>query len=130
MALEKNNNQGLIFNIQRYSLHDGPGIRTTMFFKGCFLNCKWCANPESIEPYPEIMTYDMKCIKCGACINACPTKAITVVDNMRTIDRSKCDLCMECADVCPAGAIEKTGKYVSEEEALKEISPRARICRR
>ena len=102
-------------------MHDGPGIRTTVFFKGCPLSCKWCANPESIEPTPEIMTYDMKCIKCGACIKTCPVKAITIIDNVRIIDRNKCKLCMECATVCPTGAVEKTGKNMSPEEAVKEI---------
>lgn len=120
MGAERNNN-GLIFNIQRFSLHDGPGIRTTVFLKGCPLSCRWCANPESINPDPEIMTYDMKCIKCRGCVEACPSGAITVDGNIRRIDRSKCNLCLKCTSVCPTGAIEKTGKYVSPEEALKEI---------
>lgn len=121
IAPDQNKNTGLIFNIQRYSLQDGPGIRTTVFLKGCPLGCWWCSNPESVNTYPEIMTNDMKCIKCGQCIEACPLGAIKVVDNMRRIDRDKCDLCLKCADVCPTGAIEKIGKYMTLEETLKVI---------
>ena len=66
MEIEQDKTTGLIFNVQRYSLQDGPGIRTTVFLKGCPLSCWWCSNPESVHPYPEIMTSDMKCMKCWA----------------------------------------------------------------
>lgn len=118
---ERHRDRGIIFNIQRFSLHDGPGIRTTVFMKGCPLRCQWCSNPESMNLYPELMTNDVKCIKCGTCIEACPRKAITLVENIRTIDRSKCDLCMVCTTACPSGAIESVGKYMSVEEVVKEI---------
>ncbi len=121
ITTDQNKNSGLIFNIQRYSLQDGPGIRTTVFLKGCPLRCWWCSNPESVNPYPEIMTSDMKCMKCRQCIEACPLEAIQVVDDMRRIDRDKCDLCLKCAGVCPTGAIEKIGKYMTPEETLKVI---------
>lgn len=118
---KQNFDAGLIFNVQRFSLHDGPGIRTTVFLKGCSMNCRWCSNPESINIHREIMTFDMKCIRCGKCIEVCQTKAITIIDNMRTIDRVKCNLCLECVGVCPSGAIQVVGKYMSIEEVVKEI---------
>lgn len=112
---------GLVFNIQRFSLHDGPGIRTTVFLKGCPLNCKWCSNPESIGIRPEIMTFDMRCIGCGKCSDICPQEAIKIVDNSIAIDRNKCNSCLECARVCPSGAIEQIGRYLTVEEAVTEI---------
>ena len=105
--MKASSRQGLIFNIQKFSLHDGSGIRTTVFFKGCPLNCKWCSNPESQLGCPEIITNDAKCIKCGKCVEICKLGAIEFVDNLRRIDREKCNLCMECAKVCPSGAIER-----------------------
>jgi pyruvate formate lyase activating enzyme len=111
---------GLIFNIQRFSVHDGPGIRTTVFMKGCPLHCRWCSNPESLSPYSEIMAYDLKCILCGKCAEICPKKAITV-EKMRTIDRSKCDFCLKCADVCPTGAIKVAGQSMSIQKVMSEI---------
>jgi len=112
---------GLLFNIQRFSLHDGPGIRTTVFLKGCPLKCKWCSNPESANEYPEIMTNDRKCIKCGLCIDICYQKAISFVGDNRQINWQKCNRCLKCAEVCPSGAIELVGKYMSCEEVVSEI---------
>jgi len=105
--------RGVVFNIQRFSIHDGPGIRTTVFLKGCPLRCGWCSNPESASPTPEIITRDMKCIRCGKCVAACSQQAITVVDNTRTIQWEKCNYCMKCAQVCPSGAIEHAGEYMT-----------------
>lgn len=113
--------KGLIFNIQKFSLHDGPGIRTTVFMKGCSLRCEWCCNPEALKTYPEIMTFDTRCIKSGNCIKACPKGAISVVDGMRKIEWEKCDQCQKCAEVCPAIAIERMGTYIAQEELLREI---------
>jgi len=113
--------QGLIFNIQKFSLHDGPGIRTTVFMKGCPLRCEWCCNPESVKIHPEIMLFDMRCIKCGQCIAACPKGAITIVDEKKIINWEKCDQCQKCAEVCPSGGIETIGKYISCDELVKEI---------
>lgn len=112
---------GIIFNIQRFSIHDGPGIRTTVFLKGCSLDCKWCSNPEGIKLVPEIILSDTKCIKCGKCVEVCPKEAISLVDDIRRIDWSRCNLCLECAQVCPSGAIEQVGKYVSKENLMEEI---------
>lgn len=112
---------GVIFNIQKFSIQDGPGIRTTVFLKGCSLSCKWCSNPESQKRYPEIMVEDVKCVRVGKCAEVCPTGAITIVDNVRRIDLSKCNLCMKCAEACPARAIEQVGKYMSVGEVMDEI---------
>lgn len=117
-AFKKN---GLIFDIQKFSLHDGPGIRTTVFMKGCHLRCEWCSNPEGVKAYPEIMTFDTRCIKCGHCIKACPIGAISEVEGMRIIEWEKCDQCRKCAEVCPSGGIETMGKYISCDELMKEI---------
>ena len=113
--------RGLIFNIQRFSIHDGPGIRTTVFFKGCPLRCHWCSNPESWQDYAEILTYDMKCTKCGRCQQVCPVDAIVVDEKDRKLNRSTCNLCLKCADVCPTGAIAVAGQWMTLEEVMKEV---------
>lgn len=120
-TIRHNEIEGLVFNVQRFSVHDGPGIRTTVFMKGCPLRCKWCSNPESQESYPEIMTADRKCIKCAKCVECCPMGAITLDETGRRINREKCNLCMECARNCPSGAIEAVGKYLTVGEVIAEI---------
>lgn len=117
----ENNNRGLVFNIQKFSLHDGPGIRTTVFVKGCSLACKWCSNPESINRYQEIMIYDVRCIGCKKCVAACPTGAIVLTERGREIVWDKCNNCLECAKVCPSKAIECTGQYMTVDEVVKKI---------
>lgn len=121
---ESRGQKGLVFNIQRFSIHDGPGIRTTVFFKGCPLNCQWCSNPESIAGHPEVWFLDIKCIKgCRRCIEICPQGAVEVADGLVTgIDRSRCDLCMKCVPACPSGAMEKIGQYMTEEEVVEEVA--------
>lgn len=117
-----NQERGLVFLIQSYSIHDGPGIRTTIFMKGCPLKCPWCQNPESWRPYFEIMTHDAKCILCGKCVEVCPTEAINIDPKEgRKIDRVKCNLCFKCVTACPTGAITKVGKYMTVEEIMSEI---------
>jgi len=113
--------KGLIFNIQRFSIHDGPGIRTTVFLKGCPLTCKWCSNPESQKSYPEILTVDRKCIRCGRCAESCSQEAITLDESGRRLDWQKCNLCMECAANCPSGAIEAVGRYLTVDEVVAEV---------
>jgi pyruvate formate lyase activating enzyme len=113
--------KGLIFNVQRFALHDGPGIRTTVFLKGCPLHCLWCSNPESISPSPELITRDAKCILCGRCLDECPQQVITIVENERTIDWARCNSCMKCADVCPSRAIERVGDYMTIDEVTNTV---------
>lgn len=118
-----------IFNIQTYCIHDGPGIRTTVFMKGCPLRCLWCANPESNEFYPQLMTYSSKCTACGRCVEACPNKAISIYvpapgeqgKPHAVTDRSKCVNCGKCVALCPAEAREIAGTEKTVEECVKEI---------
>jgi pyruvate formate lyase activating enzyme len=113
---------GLVFLIQRYSLQDGPGLRTTVFMKGCPLQCQWCQNPESWQPYPELMSHDSKCKSLGRCVDVCPVGAITLNQHEdRKIDRDKCDLCFKCVDACPTKALNKVGEYITIEDTLAEI---------
>jgi len=110
--------KGFIFNIQRFSLHDGPGIRTTIFFKGCPLKCLWCQNPEGLSISNEIFQYSAKCIGCKSCLESCPEGAISFDGQDVFIDRHICKLCMICADNCPTGALEALGM----EMTIKEIT--------
>ncbi len=96
--------------MQRFSLHDGPGIRTTVFFKGCPLHCAWCQNPESIDPGPGIFQHPERCLGCDACLEQCPEGAIAPGNQGAVIDRGLCTACLECAKTCPAGALEAAGK--------------------
>lgn len=107
----------LITDIQRFSLRDGPGIRTTVFFKGCNMRCSWCHNPETLSFHRELLFYPAKCIGCGKCFAACPTGARTAAG----IDRAKCAACGACAEVCYAQALTMSGKEMSVEEIMEEI---------
>ena len=112
---------GLIFNIQRFSIHDGPGIRTTIFFKGCPLSCRWCQNPEGISLEPDLFCYDHKCLGCRSCIAECTKKAISFRKSGPVIDRERCNLCLKCAFVCPSGALKAAGIEATVPELVKEI---------
>lgn len=112
---------GTVFNIQKYSIHDGPGIRTTVFFKGCPLACLWCHNPESIAPRPEIIFWDNKCISCTDCVKICPQEAMQVGQQTVRKETANCIGCEACVEVCPTGAIEQVGRKMTEAEVLKEI---------
>ena len=113
--------KGLITDIQRFSLNDGPGIRTTVFFKGCNMRCSWCHNPETISHKKEIMFYNNKCIGCGACFNACAYGVHSVVDGEHIIDRSKCVLCGKCVSNCYAEALVFSAKELTSDEIMHEI---------
>lgn len=115
---------GMIFNIQKFCVHDGPGIRSIVFFKGCPLHCQWCSNPEGMQTQPEISYKASKCItveKCGYCLKDCPAGAIHVAEGVAQIDRERCLRCLQCAEVCPAKAMEVMGQQMSVEEVLARI---------
>lgn len=114
--------RGMIFDIKRYALHDGPGIRTTVFFKGCPLSCSWCHNPEGLESTPEILLNQSRCaIDCRACINSCPQDAISKIGAAVYIDHEKCDLCKDCVDACMYEALLIAGKQMSVRDILGEV---------
>lgn len=101
---------GTVLEIQRMSTEDGPGIRTSVFMKGCPMRCLWCHNPESIPPQPQVHWIGMRCIGCKTCLGACPRKALTMRETGLAIDRALCDGCGDCAAVCPSTALELLGK--------------------
>jgi pyruvate formate lyase activating enzyme len=112
---------GTIFDIKRFAIHDGPGVRTTVFFKGCPLGCWLCHNPESQSFEPELMIRDGRCTRCGDCVEACPQNVVSLNGANVQIDRYRCDLCGACADVCLPGAIEVVGREVTVAELMDEL---------
>lgn len=114
--------KGLVFNIQRFSLHDGPGIRTTVFLKGCPLRCLWCSNPESQDPWPSLVVRDVNCKGCGACVEACPRGAIVLDDERRrSVHWSECDQCLVCVGACVYKSLNVCGTYMAPEEVMDEV---------
>ena len=113
--------EGVIFNIQRFSVQDGPGIRTTVFFKGCPLRCRWCHNPESQHTAREIAYHTDKCIGCGACGAVCPSGAHRFEEGRHVFLRERCTACGRCAEVCCAQALEAIGRRAPVEEVLREV---------
>jgi pyruvate formate lyase activating enzyme len=113
---------GRIFDIQRFSIHDGPGIRTTVFLKGCPLRCLWCHNPEGVAPEPELSFLPDKCIGCRYCLSACSRQAHRAgEDGRHLLDRTRCVVCGQCAKSCYSGALEVVGRDVTVEETLEEV---------
>jgi len=112
---------GKIFHIQKFSINDGPGIRTTVFMKGCPLNCLWCHNPESREMQPELFYDAQRCIRCGACAAVCENKCHHLDGHEHVFDRAGCVGCGKCAESCVAGALEKVGLSITVEDTIREV---------
>jgi pyruvate formate lyase activating enzyme len=113
--------EGIIFDIKKYAIHDGPGIRTTVFFKGCPLACRWCHNPEGISVKSQRIYRQERCVSCGECIQICPQKVISQTDGRMIVDSARCDLCQTCAEHCPSGAVEFVGHRVTVTEVIRQI---------
>lgn len=111
----------VITNIQGYSIHDGPGIRTVVFFKGCPLSCKWCQNPECISGKPQIGFIELLCKGCGKCVEVCPNNAISIDKEKHRIDYSLCNSCGICSENCMYGALVKYGKPMTVDEVWDEV---------
>ena len=121
MAKLSSNQLGWVFNIQRFSIHDGPGIRTTVFLKGCPLHCFWCHNPEGMHPRQEIQFYPSRCIMCGECVQVCKPRAHILQDGLHIYERELCTQCGRCVADCPAGAVELTGKEMTVDQVMQEV---------
>lgn len=122
----RNPDIGIVFNIQRYTIHDGPGIRTELFLKGCPLSCRWCGNPESHRPYIQAGVYPSKCLgadNCARCRQSCPKPDSLVFqgNKLEKLDRTICLNCTECVDACPSDAIKQWGKKTTVDEAMDII---------
>ena len=115
------NLEATILEIQRMSTEDGPGIRTTVFFKGCSLKCTWCHNPESIAPYPQLHWVGNRCIGCRSCLEVCPNQALTLDESGMTIDRDKCEGCGTCAEECPSTALALMGEKWQLTDLVAEV---------
>ncbi|MGD8535696.1 MAG: glycyl-radical enzyme activating protein [Candidatus Aminicenantes bacterium] len=114
--------KGIIFDVKRYAIHDGPGIRTTVFLKGCPLRCQWCQNPEGLELEPEVFWRENRCAEdCSACVTACPSRAISKDGSRIVVDTKKCDFCGSCEEACVYDALEIVGREVSVGEMMEEI---------
>jgi len=113
---------GVVFNIQHYSIHDGPGIRTTVFLNGCPLKCFWCQNPESQNLKPVLFFNVGRCTGCGTCVDACPEDTIMISDNRSATDRKRCKGHGKCAEVCPNEARSLMGRYMTATEVFEDVN--------
>lgn len=113
---------GVVFNIERFAIHDGPGIRTLVFLQGCPLACLWCQNPEGQSKHPILLFFENKCVKCLRCLTACPTGATFMSKDGRiAVDRTLCENCFKCVEVCPSGARKASGRLMSSKEVVDEL---------
>ena len=112
---------GLLLEPKRFAIHDGPGIRTTLFFKGCVLKCIWCHNPESISALKKLGYYDYKCISCGECLDVCPVNAHEFRNGKHNFQHSLCTACGKCENACPGNALKLYGKVTTVDEAMKIV---------
>ncbi len=112
--------KAVVFDIKRFAVHDGPGIRSTLFLKGCPLNCKWCHNPEGISGGEMLWYFPNQCLKCGDCVPVCPEGALELEDEI-VINRKKCTLCGHCTETCPTGALHILGREMSVDEIEEEL---------
>jgi pyruvate formate lyase activating enzyme len=113
--------RGMVFDIQRFSVHNGPGIRTTVFLKGCPLRCPWCQNPESQSKEPELFFTEALCKLCGECVKACPNGVHMILKGKRIIRRNLCSKLGRCVEACPTGALEFKGRLMTVGETLAEV---------
>lgn len=113
--------RAIVFRIQKFSTDDGPGIRTTIHFKGCPMACRWCHTPEGISYRPELQYWSVRCIACHDCVDSCPNMALSVAEQGIDIDRRRCQICGTCVQVCPAGALEILGRPYTVDSLLELI---------
>lgn len=113
---------GMVFHIQRFSIHDGPGIRTTVFLKGCVLECFWCHNPEGRHTCPEVRYFPERCIACGSCVTACPNSAHSLEDGVHTFLRDRCEGTGACVETCFAEALQMNGRLMTVREVMDEVA--------
>lgn len=124
------NAQAIVFDIQRFCVHDGPGIRTVVFFKGCGLDCRWCQNPEGRRATPELSYHEDRCLaECQACVRACPEQAVRP-DMHARVDWSACTHCGACVEVCPTRALERVGEAMGPQQLLEAVMADAAFFRR